>query len=162
MSLFPIFAPSLTLVNTTTECSVEAGGNVGWTNRTIWDRGWAVDVSTIVSALAWTSTVAESAAQLYISERIGATTYRTKATVAANHTGSGKEWFVLATPFVVPSSGTFYVGVFPGVGAHSTTKGTVTEAYSDGKASTTIDVDATVTEGSNGAFSVCAQYAEYQ
>lgn len=162
MSLFPIMPPTLVLVETTTECSVGGFGTIQFTNRTAWDRSWSIDNGTIVTKIGWNTANPESGAQFYISERINGTTYRTKATVAGNHTGGGLEYFTLATPYKVPGSGTFHVGVFSGSDLHTGEQGSTTDANVTGKASTTIDADVTVVESTGGAMYQCVQYAEFQ
>jgi len=142
--------------------SVEAGGTIGWTNETIWDRGWAIPNNKVVKSIGWNSSVAESAAVLYISERTSSTVYTTKTSIAANHTGSGWEFFDLASEYTVPATGTHYVGVFSGTGGHTTTRGTATEGRfdGDGAASQTVGGTAAVTEGSNGSFSLGVKYED--
>ena len=164
MSLYPIYSPAekKVLVATTTECSANPGGNVGWNTTTVFDRDWQIDNGKIVTALAWTSTVASSDAYMFICERVNSTTYRTKAHVALNHSGGGKEWATLATPYVVPASGIFRVGNYTGARSVTTTKGAPNEARVLGRCSLTIDADNSAVEASNSAHSVCVQYAEYQ
>jgi hypothetical protein len=149
------------LTNTTQVCETD-GGNIGWTNVTVWERNFDLANDAIISRLAWKTANTESNAEIYISERTSSTNYRTKFSMTVTHGGTGIEWFDLATPYTVPSSGTFRIGVWSGSDAHTSKRGSTNEAVFAGKASTTLDADNSVTEATNGAIYTCAQYAAYQ
>lgn len=99
---------------------------------TIVNRSWKVDNSKTVNKIGIYHTTKETI-KIKIVERTEATLYDVDVTESVSHGGEGWQWFALPTPFDVPSSGDFHVGVYCPTGVTGGLK-LVARAYVSGDA----------------------------
>lgn len=136
----------------------------GFSGAIFVDRSWSVDNGKTVSHVAFSSNTAAGDYDVYIFERIGSGSYTPRAKIASvSHPGGlAVTYFELASAYVVPATGDFYIGV--DTQSHSSqgvTAGAVVRAARN-SADLTVDTNYASgwTEETNTTVYVGVRYAE--
>lgn len=89
-------------------------GPIGWAGETSFDRSFTLTNNGTITHVGIWSSSARTATQLYvkIAERVSATDYTVLVNEGVDHPGGGWHYHELASPFVVPATGSHHAGMF--------------------------------------------------
>ena len=128
--------------------------NSTWTNTLFIGQELTIANNAVIGQLGMYSTTAVTTAELYIMRRDSANNYTVMAKATGSHTGSGYEYFNLG--YTVPSSGTYYIGIYWPNASGPFANTTSTNAYNSGASPLAVNGTVVMTGATEGSRAVSA------